>query len=424
MDPLGIARDIFRLIAGVYLLLAVVLLYFALAKPRNAFAKAQWTLFVLLLLALPFAPGLYRSFKINSAYTTACEAVHSTITPVASGSREYIDPELLRLRYRAGVHAKHFVHHMVQKHLSILETSYDPNEWREFLDPVRNESRYDGRIQLGRYVRLTLQQEGHPGCLGFTRWATKRPGEVWPELQLAGLRTDQCIGFEITNDLMSSYGLFVSREVVWRPQSNGALELHKYVMKDIAANRQIGAAALVISTAYSGRKIFCKGRAEIAKQIQGALASSGDPRYEQIHLVDVDPGDLPELQPLDLEAIRSRALSFGVRGISSDLKVWSRPRYERREDDRGSVSITLLHHELVSMVGNQAHRIPLRSRIFHPSNGPIAVGSNGGRVTALVMATVKGVAGQAVLLEYSRTGVPQREQVISAAELAVLKSSK
>ena len=203
-----------------------------------------------------------------------------------------------------------------------------------------------------------------------------------------------------------------------RNGNNGALELHRYRLHDRHAGADLGTAALLISSAYGHRDVLCGGEA-IAEQLKTAIKPTPDPRYASIEEVALEARPFPPSSELTLEELRALGLNFKDQRISFDRKAWTDSRYERNVRADGAVSISLAGHELISVWNDQIYRIPLSSEHVPKNQHPTAVGTSTGKVTVLIRAGYK-PSDHGVVLEFSRTGEPIREQLISADQIQAL----
>ena len=269
-------------------------------------------------------------------------------------------------------------------------------------------------------MRLALQEEGHDSCEGFQNWADKYPSQKWPWMVKLGLRPDQCIGFELVNQLQSRHGIYVERLVVERNGNNGALEKHKYRLHDHLTRVDLGAAVLTVSSAYEHRDVLCGGDA-IAKQLVRTIQSTPDPRYANIEEVKLEMKWFPVAKNLSLEELRlrTRELNFEDRDIFSDRKVWTQQRYETRNGTNGVVKSSLMEYDLIFLRKNHLYRLPLYSAHLRGSDRPSAVGASANSIVAFIRSGYPSTV-QGVLLEFTPTGEPIREQVISSDQMQEL----
>jgi hypothetical protein len=424
MDPLGLGRDLFRLIGYLYWGLAIGLICVALVKPKRLTFKFLWTAVIVGVFTSPLFFRSNEVNRINTAFKDSCSQVHSSIQPVASGSSQFVDHELVWLGLKSPPYATESIRYMLERKLTALELTYDPQFWTNLQtrdttvpEPLPGIPRSPNSwgVQAGIYVRLTLQNAGHDSCKGFDKWSNEYPSQRWPWMQRLGMRPSQCIGFELVNQLQSRHGIYVERMIVETNGNNGALETHKYRLHDHQARADLGTAALTISSAYSHRDVLCGGDA-IAKQLVAAIQSTPDPRYSTIDEVNLEKKPFPAAKNLSVEELRSRELN---RGISLDRRVWTDARYERRESPGGSVSISLVGYDLISLWNDRLYRIPLYSDHVPKNQTPSAAGASANSVVVLIRSGYKSY-DPGVLLEFSRVGEPIREQLISSEEWEAL----
>lgn len=427
MDPLGLGRDIFRLIGTVYWGLAIALVCVALMKPKRWFSKFAWAAVVVGVFTSPLILRWTDVRRINTAFRDSCNEVNSSIQPVASDSSQFVDRELLWLGRKAPPYESESIRYMLERKLSVLEVTYDPHSWREFRtsdtkipDPQpgtpRSPNPWD--VQAGVYVRLSLQSAGHESCKGFQNWSNKYPAQRWPWMQQLGMRSDMCIGFELVNQLQSRHGIYVERSIRERNGNNGALEIHKYRLHDHHTRSDLGTAVLTLSSAYSHRDVLCGGEA-IAKQLVTAIQSTPDPRYSSVEEVKLERKPFPLTNDLSLEELYARNLNFHDASISFDRKVWTEARYDRRVRSDGAITISLVGYDLISLWNDRLYRIPLYSDHVPGNQSPRAVGASADSVVALIRFGYK-PSDQGVLLEFSRTGEPIREQLVDSDGIQAL----
>jgi hypothetical protein len=427
VDPLGLGRDLFRLIGFLYWGLALVLVCVALIKLRRPIFKIVGVAVVAGVFASPLLLHSNDVRRINAAFTDSCDQVRSSIQPVASDSKQFVDYELVWLGLKYVPYESESIRYMLERKLAVLELTYDPQFWRglqtrdmEVPDPLPGISRSPNPwgVQTGVYVRLSLQDSGHDTCKGFQRWSNEYPSQKWPWMQKLGMRPDQCIGFELVNQLQSRHGIYVERSIVERNGNNGALETHKYRLHDHHTRTDLGTAALTVSSVYGHRDVLC-GAEAIAKQISVAISSTPDPRYSTVDEVVLEKKPFPSAKDLTLDELRALELNFKDRSISFDRKVWADSRYERKVGADQSVTVSLVGYELVSSWNDRIYRIPLSSDHVPRNQGPAAVGASAGGVAALIRSGYK-PSDNGVLLEFSRAGEPIREQFISSDQMQAL----
>ncbi|AEG93656.1 hypothetical protein [Ramlibacter tataouinensis] len=427
MDPLGLAKDIFRLIGLAYWGLALVLVCVALVKPKRWAAKLAWVAGVLLIFTSPLFLHWRDVDEVNTAFKDSCKKVQSNIEPVETNSSQFVDMEVVYLGRKSPPYVDAFVRYMLERRLATLETTFDPQYWtglttrRTRWPPERptasaSSPKHWG-IQPGVFVRLTLQDVGHESCDGFARWSREYPSQKWPWMQKLGLRVNHCIGYELVDNLQSRHGISVERTIVQRNGNNGALEMHSYRLQELPSNRTLGIATLAIGSAYEHRDVLCDGN-EIAKKIGEAIQSAPDPRYARLTEVQVDEKPFPAAKVLSVEQLRARGISLERRAISDDRSVWFESRYERK-DSGGSTSISLVGYELISLQEDRMYRIPLRTEHAPRNQHPTSVGSSEHGVMIFIRSGY-GTTDGGVLLEFTRKGEPIREQVVSAEQMREL----
>lgn len=427
MDPLGLAKDIFRFVGIVYWSLALILVCVALIKPKRRSAKLAWTAGVVLVFASPLFLNWRYVDEVNTSFKDSCKKVQASIEPVVTHSAQFVDMEMVYLGRKSPPYADAFIRYMLERRLAILETTFDRAYWTDLTTdrtrwpPERGTSSAsspkDWGVQPGVFVRLTLQDTGHESCDGFVRWSQKYPSQQWPWMQKLGLRANQCVGYELVDKLQSRHGVSVERTIVQRNGNNGALEVHTYRLQELLTNRTLGTATLAISSAYEHRDVLCGGD-EVAKKLGQAIQSAPDPRYARITEVQVDEKPFPAAKILSVEQLRARGINLERRAISDDRSVWFESRYERK-DSGGSASISLVGYELVSLQEDRMYRIPLRTEHAPRIQYPISVGSNEYGVMVFVPSGYAATDG-GVLLEFTRQGDPIREQLISAEQVSEL----
>lgn len=427
MDPLGFGRDLFRLIGTLYWGLAGILICVALIKSKRWTSKIAWAAGIA---GVFLSPVFFRAsdvHRINTVFKDSCSQTGSSIQPIASGSSQFVDQELVRLGRKSPAYESEAIRYMLERKLASLELTYDPQYWRSLKttgvkvpEPLPGTIRSPNSwgVQPGIFVRLTLQEAGYDSCKGFQHWVNEYPGLNWPWMQKLGMRSDQCIGFELVNQLQSRHGIYVEQLIAERNGNNGALETHKYRLHDHQTNADLGRATLTISTAYSHRDVLCGGDA-IAKQLVEAIQSTPDPRYANIDEIKVEIKPFPVAKNLSLEELRTRELNFQDASISFDRKVWTETRYESRKGSDGSVSVSLVGYDIVSLWKDHLYRIPLYSEHTPKNQTPSAVGATTKSIVALIRSGYQ-PSDQGVLLEFSRTGEPIREQVVSADQMRAL----
>lgn len=427
MDPLGLGRDIFRLIGLFYWGLAIVLLCVALVKPRRPVFKVMWVAVIVTAFLSPhyFLSNKYQ--RMNVAFQDACGQVRSTIQQVESESGMFADYELLWLGLKSAPYETGSIKYMLERKLAFLELSYDPSFWRGLIRQEAGPPNFQFNatrnsdsqvVQGGTYVRLSLENAGHNSCKGFDRWASEFPGQRWPWMQQFGLRREQCIGIELVNNLQSRYGVHMKKSDLMEINKGGFVELHEYRVHDHLNKVDVGDASLVIGTAYSHRDILCDGKS-VAEQVRSAIKPKPDPRYSNVDEIVVEAMPFPVAIDLSLEELKLRGLNFNDRDISQDRSVWTRGIYERHVGPDGSTTITLVGYELNSLWNDRVHHIRLSSHLLPKRQGPSVVGAKDGVVSALFRGGDDRF-GYGILLEYSRSGEPLREQLIDPYQMKAL----
>lgn len=417
MDPLGLGRDIFRLIGTGYLLAAAVVLVTVLVKAKTIRSKLTWSAVVIFLFCSPLFTPIYQKFKFQ--YTCSTGFIDMPVPITDSGY--FVDMELIRMG-RSSTYSSEYVKYMLKHKLAYLELPYDQQFWSGWGLPANwtndGSKTLAGVVPPGNFIRLSLENSGNEKCKGFERWMREYPAQKWPWLRASGLQPGYCVGAETIGSLQSRYRMNVQRKLEIANGNNGGVEFHSYQLQDTKANQPLGTAGLAISTVYEHRDPVC-GHKDIAEKLAKIMQAKPDSRYLEMKEILVSGTDqfaaTPPLTTSDLGRKNwnnSLMKSYATNIMSGDGTVWVQSRYERTTD-RSGTSISLRGYELASLVGGTIYRVPLVVD-GKPVMDVTGLAIDDKSMTTLALNPSR-VGGK--LLVFSRSGEPLHMQAVTYTDI-------
>lgn len=341
---------------------AVLLFYLALTKPRSPRMKAVAAVTVAVIFGyLPISTQIKSSRWMRSIDAHRLKKLCVDSAPEIQEKMANVDgyfisinsQEHLEITLVADEIFKHFVHHLLDRRMTYLETTFrglkESSQFRNSGTPDLSDS---------QFLYFFVARRGDPSCRWFNTWVNEYPRLRWPELRSRGLAANDCIGVKGAQSSVSRYRVNATLDPIEVDKAGYGRWKHTVAIDDTSTGNRIAKFPIIVGhSSRRGYRILC-GNNEEAKMFNSSIPVNLNTRIIRPEIIVNDnPAKFPQ------HTIATPELSQTIPGRR--LRIWNRLKmidelgstwFEPRYVNGAKGDLRLSGRYLVTLRGNKVYK--------------------------------------------------------------------